>query len=280
MRTVLSRPVKVVPLCIAALLFFASYLCRYPFAVKVLLYPLYREYKRCAFMYDRRSSESIATENFRIYCSGGCGPYLGMIAANAEESLNRVKKDLKYDPDERINLAVYSAYGEMAKMNGLGSGGKAMGVYLGGTISVLSPREWIGAGGNAAYIFEKEGPMVHELTHYVLDRISSGNIPIWFTEGAALYEEYRLNGTVWASGVAYDGYYSPRQLRTNFSGLDEVKAYKQSYLIVKYIGDNYGIESITGIANELGKGYDMSRAVRNVLRIGEQELFAEGLKDR
>ena len=46
--------------------------------------------------------------------------------------------------------------------------------------------------GNKDYF--KEGPMVHEYTHLVVDELTGGNYSRWFTEGVAQYVEQQVTG--------------------------------------------------------------------------------------
>jgi hypothetical protein len=57
----------------------------------------------------------------------------------------------------------------MATRIGLGTGSTAMGVYYGGVISILEPEKWVGRSHDIAEVFNKEGPVLHELTHYAVD---------------------------------------------------------------------------------------------------------------
>jgi hypothetical protein len=277
MKAILREPKKIVPVCIAALFFLTIYLNSYPNTMKVVLYPIYREVIREGFVSNGSSFKYCETDNFIIYYKDSSIMSLKMIRDNSEESLRSILSDFDYVPYSKINIIIYPEYSEMADKIGLGNGSTAMGVYYGGTISILEPKRWIGAAYNSDEIFRREGPVLHELSHYMLDYMSGGNLPVWFTEGVALYEEYRHNGVEWAADKTYTSYYSVDELEHGFYNLDEVKAYKQSFLIVKYIVERYGIRAIQDMAKELRLGKSMDQAVDKVLKTNIAQLLKGSL---
>lgn len=277
MKAILREPRKIVPLCIAALFFLMVYISNSPNGIRVLFYPLFREFKKQSFVFENRNFTVCSSRNFNIYYRSESAGSIDLIEYNAEKDLKYVLTDFNYPIEDRINIIIYPEYDEMANKIGLGTGSTAMGVYYGGIISILDPVKWIDDTNNLRDIFQRDGPMVHELTHYILDYMSSGNIPIWFTEGAALYEEYRINGVKWADDKTYEDYYTPEELEAGFYQLDEIKAYKESFLAVKYIGDNYGMNSIIEITNTLKDGKSINQAIKSVLSISKEELFCECL---
>lgn len=272
-RTILREPRKVVPLCIAALLFLTFYMDSSPCMIKVILYPIYREIKRESIIGDIDSFYVRSTENFNIYYKDVDYQCVKMVEDNAEISLAEVLKDLECPVDGKIDIIIYPRYEEMAGRIGLGAGSEAMGVYYGGTISILNPSRWIKNSCDMAETFKKEGPMVHEITHYLADKMSGGNIPVWFTEGLALYEEYKVNSTEWGRDKKYKDFYDAEELEEMFYELDEMKAYRQSFLAVKYIGDNFGMDAIDDIIRKLKAGKTIDQVVKSVLDMDVNQIF-------
>lgn len=277
MRAVIRKPGRIVPLCVAALFFLTIYLSSFPYGVRVIFYPMCREIKRQSFALNIRGFKIMDSANFRIYYRASSAGIINMVDDDAEEDLAKVMEDYDYHIKNKIDVVVYSEYEEMASKIGLGAGSTAMGVYYEGIIGILDPAKWVQSNENVKDTFKKDGPVAHELTHYILDYISGGNVPVWFTEGAALYEEYRINGAIWGEGIEYKSFYSMKELENGFYKLDETKAYRESFLIVKYIGDNYGISAIREIAAELGSGRSMGQAVEKVLVMPEDELVRMSL---
>lgn len=277
MWAALRKPKKVVPLLILALFFFTLTIGSPPNAAKVVFYPAYREAKKISFVMGNSGYNLMESGNFRLYFKEPSKVFVEIVINDAENKLKSVIEDFNYKLNGKINVILYSEYEEMAERVGLSSGSPAMGVYYGGTISILSPENWISKDMDIRYVFETQGPMVHEITHYVLDYMSGGNIPVWFTEGAALYEEYTVNGVEWAAGMIFDSYYSVNTMESRFYKLNEVKAYRQSFLTFKYIVDHFGMEAVLDIVNELRWGRSMEQAAQKVIGMGVEELFKKSL---
>ncbi|HBM80091.1 MAG TPA: hypothetical protein DD426_04530 [Clostridiaceae bacterium] len=220
------------------------------------------------FVKEFKGSEMLYDKNFKIYYKNDGSDCAEVIKESAEESLNNLVSDFDYRPKSSINIIIYPKYGEMEKMMALGTGSPATGAYYCGTVGVMESRN------NSD---KKKSLLVHELTHYVLDYKSNGNMPAWFTEGTALYEEYKVCRNEWAKGKDYEDYYTIKELEGNFYGLDEIKAYKQSFLIVKYIGEHYGMNGINRIIQELSKGKSTSQSIKTATGLNAVELFDHSL---
>jgi hypothetical protein len=271
------EPRKVVPLCIAVLFFLTIYISSSPGAGKVIVYPFLREIRKEYILFQARGFNVRESGDIRIFYRDTKKETVDMVEKNTLESLCTVLSDFDYSLRDRINIIIYPEYSEMANHVGLGTGSIAMGVYYGGTISVLEPEKWIDSGSNIVEVFDSEGPMIHEITHYVLDYMTRGNIPIWFTEGVALYEEYRVNGVEWAGGRHYEIYYTRKELEEGFYQLEETRAYRQSFLVVRYMAQEYGMEGIKSIIKELGSGKSMEQSVKKILGRDIDDIFSSGL---
>ncbi len=277
MKGFLKEPGKAVPLCFAAVFLLTLFIYFFPYTGKVIFYPLYREYKKGNMLSDVSGFKLRETDNFLIYYKSMTPYYLDIIEKDAEKSLKNVQNDFKYTSAGKIIIVIYPKYSEMASRIGLGTGSPAMGVYYEGAISILDPAMWMDKSRDAEYLFERQGPVLHELTHYIVDYMSCGNVPVWFTEGVALYEEYRANNVEWANNKKYLSYYTIDELSKNFYGLDETKAYRQSFLILKYIGTNYGMDSIINIIKKLGEGKSIDMSIREVIKLDIDGLFLKSL---
>ncbi len=249
----------------------------------MFFYPLYREIKKESIKEENSRFNIIETNNFYLYYRDDSKENVHIILNNAEDALLRLKKEFNFENNEKITIIIYPEYEEMANKIGLGNGTIAMGVYFGGVISILDPTKWIntesedGEDIDLEEVYNRDGPMVHELTHYMVDHLTAGNVPIWFTEGLALYEEYIINNTEWASSKVYPEYYTIEEMKKSFNSLDEVKAYRQSFLIVKYIGENYKKEALLNILKELRKGNTISYAIKKTTRIKIEDVYKYSL---
>lgn len=251
--------------------------------VKMIFYPLYREIKKESIKEENSKFNIIETSNFYLYYRDNSKDNIHIILNNAEDSLSKLKEEFNFENNEKITVIIYPEYKEMANKIGLGNGTMAMGVYFGGIISILDPTKWIdtkyegGENVDLKEVYNREGPMVHELTHYIVDHLTAGNVPIWFTEGLALYEEYIINNTEWASSKQYFEYYTIEEMEKSFNSLDEVKAYRQSFLIVKYIGESYEKKALLNILKELGKGNTISQAIKKTIGIKIEDVYNNSL---
>lgn len=220
-----------------------------------------------------------STEHFDVKYLPVDEEYAPMVAGVAEEARQSVSKMFGEQPPERTTIIIYPDSGSLAKSFGWNKNAKAMGVYWGGSIRVLSPGEWLKEPSEEA--FSKEGPVYHEYAHLMVDELTGGNYSRWLTEGVAQYVEKNLTGFEFASpAVRSNGHslYSLRQLDKDFDSLEESVAYWQSLKIVEYIVDNFGQDALWQILSDLGEGYQVDGAVEKTLGISydrfADEMFA------
>ncbi|MDO4539689.1 MAG: hypothetical protein Q4B48_01120, partial [Syntrophomonadaceae bacterium] len=119
--------------------------------------------------------------------------YVEIILRGSEQSYDDVVQWFGTDgPVPAPELIVFPTAASLASSFGWDRNQQSMGVYWGGSIRILSPAEWMDE--PSLEEFCREGPMVHELCHLMVDEVSGGNYSRWFTEGLAQYLEKQING--------------------------------------------------------------------------------------
>jgi len=219
-----------------------------------------------------------STEHFDVKYMPIDEAYVPMVAAVAEDARQSVSEMFGEQPPERTTLIIYPDSASLAKSFGWNKNARAMGVYWGGSIRVLSPAEWLKEPSQEAFM--REGPVYHEYAHLMVDEITQGNYSRWLTEGVAQYVEKHLTGFEFASPAARNEeitLYSLRQLDKDFDNLEESIAYWESLKILEYIAERYGETAVWQILNDLGDGYQIDGAIEKTLGLSferfEEELF-------
>ncbi|HEY3314708.1 MAG TPA: peptidase MA family metallohydrolase [Bacillota bacterium] len=191
-----------------------------------------------------------------------------MVLKTAESFYAPVTRDLAYTPPGKVTLILYPTRDDLKNSFGWPSLDDAMGVYWTGVIRVLSPKAWTGTTNpnQMERSFRKNGPIAHELTHYVLDYKTSGNYPRWFTEGLAQYEEHRLTGFIWIEPESSldQSLYTLNDLQNRFDSLDnQALAYRESFTMISFIAEKYGPEALQGLITDLSKGASLDQALKS-----------------
>ena len=274
-KLIYKKPKKLLMLCAICIIFTAVWLNNFPCLNKVLTYPVYRSLVKESLVLECTSFNISESSNFRLYYKNIDLGYAKQLLDDAEGNLYSVTRNFQNVSGEKINIIMYPEYEMMGRTMKLGVGSPAMGAYYCGTIGVLEQEK------NSDNLridrYKKKSLILHEITHCLLDYRSGGNMPPWFTEGAALYEEFRIYNIEWAENQVYSDYYSLEELEKNFYSLDEIKAYKEAFLIIKYIVDNYGYEGINYIVKELGAGKSMKQALQGALNTDTDVLLTNSL---
>lgn len=232
-------------------------------------YPVYRSFHQTRIVSNISGYLSREAEDFVIRYTIGDEDIVDMVERAAQEHYIEICRFFDYVPDDRIEIIVYPSEVEMYDNLNMPSGQRAIGAYHGGTVNIISPKLWIeGSYDNIKETFLTQGPVVHEVTHYIVDDMAKGNFPMWFTEGISLYMDYSLLGFEWAPDLGYVKDPIPMdELTRYFDRHDEVLAYRQSFLIVKGMVENYGRVQLLDLLKELGNGTDFNSAIRKVLGI-------------
>jgi hypothetical protein len=213
------------------------------------------------------------TEHFTIKYRPEDENTIREIANMFEDSYYAALEQYGYTSSEKTVVIIYKDQDEFWNYQKAIKGQAVMGLYNAGTIHVLSPNAFQDQQQNSMEYFKKNGPVLHEYTHKVVDELSGGNIELWLTEGLALYEEYRVNSTEWAPDFTYDRYLSSQEMREGFMYADEVQSYRQSFDMVKFLIDNYGMERMQLLLQELKNGNNTDDAFLKIYGITANEFI-------
>ncbi|MEW6523219.1 MAG: hypothetical protein AB1445_06540 [Bacillota bacterium] len=203
-----------------------------------------------------------------------------MVLRTAEELYPQVWEETGHLPRERAIIAIYPDRASLRAQFGWQQGEDALGVYMAGIIRLLSPRAWIPGSSlqEMEQRFRSQGPLAHELSHFVLDYATAGNYPRWFSEGLAQLQEYRLTGYLWLEpGPPVED--NPYSFATVNKHLDrpnhQARAYRQSLLMVAHLEElTESTGGLAGIIAELARGMPARLAIERTtgMRFGQWEL--------
>jgi hypothetical protein len=190
-----------------------------------------------------------------------------------EESYDTAVDEFGYESQEKTVIILYKDQNEFWSYQRAIQGQAVMGLYNMGTIHVLSPNAYKNQEQGSMEFFKKNGPVLHEYTHKVVDELTDGNIELWLTEGLALYEEYKINGTEWAPGYEYERYFISQEIREGFMNADEVQSYRQSFDMIRYLIDSYGMEKMKLLMQELKAGNNTDDAFLKIYGVTANEFI-------
>ncbi len=229
-------------------------------------YPLIREAAAAKMDYQTRNLAATETPHFTIKYAEQDADTVAIVAQAAEAAYQPVTQGLGYTPEGKTIIIINRSRSELNRNFGWSGDQSAMGVYWGGVIQVLSPHVWLKD--TTADSFIRSGPMVHEFTHLVLDHLTRGNYPRWFTEGLAQYEEYQINGYEWqtANNSLQGQLYPMSQLDKSFDSLpNQALAYRESLAAVRYIAEVHGEDKLRQVISLLTAGRSMADAIATSL---------------
>ncbi len=143
-----------------------------------------------------------------------------------------------------------------------------IGAYWQGVIWLLLPSAWLPPKDVNVAVYEKYGPVAHEITHLADDLRGGGRLPRWLDEGLAQYEDWRLTGYVWwvpDNSFADGSLYTYAQLDQDFDALpNQAMAYRQALAATAALcraGPGDCLRVITDIA----RGQSALQAIASVL---------------
>ena len=247
---------------------------------RAAVYSLYRERGRTQVLGDLPGYEKKSSAHVDVYFTENDRNVADWVLQTTENVYGPVTTQVGYTPSERIPMIIYPNRDELRHAFGWGNGESAMGVYWSGTVRLLSPNVWINEKRerDRRKVFDKLNPIAHELTHYMLDYLTNGNYPRWFTEGLAQRVEYRLTGYLWleADSSLDQALYSLSDLEERFDDLkNQPLAYRQSFLLVDYLAQAHGEQALTNLVQALSSGTKFGPAVKAATGRTQEELYAD-----
>ncbi len=257
----------------AALTLAAAGLIRIPGEIRSYTYTFVKELSRLHTLFANRHLLTLSGQHFVVKYYPENSANASLVLETAEKAYNQLAK--KYDFDARgVPVIIYPSRAELNACFGWSAAEGAMGAYWAGVIRVLAPEAWIPKGEDVKEVFAGSGPMIHELTHLIVDGLAKGNVPRWFTEGLAQYEEYRLTGFQLPGPEDFGKRtYHFRELDREFDRLpDQALAYRQSFSAVEYLIQEYGEGKVKQILKTLSRGKDMEEALVSATGTGLGEF--------
>lgn len=186
--------------------------------------------------------------------------------------LHRAKEHLsaKYGLDEldQVTVEIFPHQKDFAvRTFGMPGGAGFLGVCFGRVITANSPAS---QGGNAS---NWESVLWHEFCHVITLELTRNRMPRWLSEGISVYEE-KLENSTWGQSMnpRYREFVLGGELKP-VSRLSEAFlsppsnvhlqfAYYQSALVVEFIVDRFGLESLKRVLLALGAGVSINEALQ------------------
>ncbi len=125
-----------------------------------------------------------------------------------------------------------------------------------------------------------KGTVVHEYTHAVVHELSRGQVPHWFNEGLAEYQEAKFAKTSTPASslkqaLDADELVPWSQVESLFSGrsIDQVRlGYDQSHSVVAYLAQRYGFWHIPRLLKQMAQGVSFEEALRQEFKSPAERL--------
>jgi hypothetical protein len=265
-------------LALVCVLVLAGIACWYWPQPRGAMYSIYRESGKSKTLSALANYETKSSQHFVVYFTSSDENVAAMILETAESVYQPVVKQMGHEPGGKVPLVVYASRDDLRHAFGWGNSESAVGVYWAGTIRLLSPNVWIHdkRPPQQQQAYAKVNPIAHEFTHYLLDYMTNGNYPRWFTEGLAQWVEHRVTGYLWIedSSKLDQKLYTMDDLNSRFDSLpNQALAYRESYLIVDYIAQTQGDQGIADLVQKLQAGHSFTSSLQQVTGHSESALY-------
>jgi len=214
------------------------------------------------FAFKLKGYDSFVTPHFIILFKQESKDSVPIVANAAEKTYDILGKEFDFYPKNKTPIVVFPDSASLQTAFNWPRDENTQGVYFRGIIYVQSPEAWISENRDMDKVFFEKGPMVHEYTHLVVDTLTLGNYPRWFTEGVAQYVERKVTGYTLDEDfeIAESTTYSHEEIMYNFDNLMDVpSAYLGALEMVDFLAEDGGIETLKEIMQLIRKGNSANR---------------------
>jgi tetratricopeptide (TPR) repeat protein len=196
-----------------------------------------------------------------------------------EKEYERLGSAFSYRPEEKIAVKLYpdlKVFHEAASTPDW---------FYGGVASARDNKILLATPKREENIRKFPQVLTHELTHVFVNRLTYGNRPVWFHEGLALYmagqwDPGKAEVLKWA--IQEGRIFRLRELEGPFTNFREGReiglAYAQSYALVRYVIERYGMAGVSALIASFGEGNSFSDAAPVVLGLRTEDFEREWLR--
>ena len=120
----------------------------------------------------------------------------------------------------------------------------------------------------------------HEYTHAVVSAKTNNNCPVWFSEGIAVWEEFKKQDPTMKyilTDIFDNPGFSIQAIEDAFARQGDANKdmrpyYLMAYTIVKFIVDTWGVEGLRGVLTRIGKGQHIVNAIDDEILLSEKDF--------
>lgn len=138
---------------------------------------------------------------------------------------------------------------------------------------------------------EKEFPntslLYHEYTHALVFDLATGSCPMWFNEGLATFEQFRMTGSDYTYRLLPR--YPPERNTDSLKDLSRLfrsasstrsarVAYEYGHSVVAYMRERYGMIQIRRLLQETGRTQSFQTALSRVLSTDRSDLYRNWIR--
>lgn len=214
--------------------------------------------------------------------------YGSQVQALLNAAFDTLSAKYGYVPTEPVIVEIFDRKDDFAvRTFGVPDVAGYLGVCFGRLITANSPASFRSSPNNWQAV------LWHEFCHVITLQMTGNRIPRWLSEGTSVYEERQRNSS-WGQHMSPEfqerilaGNVTPvSELSSAFlnakSGQDVNFAYYESSMVVEYLVQEFGFESITAVLKELNNGLTINDALeRHTTDIATlDQKFDEWLKSQ
>lgn len=194
--------------------------------------------------------------------------YGSQVQALLNSAFDALSEKYGYVPTEPVIVEIFDRKDDFAvRTFGVPDVAGYLGVCFGRLITANSPASFRSSPNNWQAV------LWHEFCHVITLQMTGNRIPRWLSEGTSVYEERQRN-TSWGQHMSpvfqdriLNGQMTPvSELSSAFlnakSGEDVNFAYYESSMVVEYLVEQFGFQSITAVLLELKKGLPINDALQ------------------